>query len=47
MSGSEPRFQGTPTLLEGLDGKVRLVRNRMGPPRDCTVAVRWLSASAA
>ncbi len=46
MSGSEPRFQGVPTLLEGLDGEVRLVRNRMGP-HDCAVAVRWLSASAA
>ncbi len=46
MSGAEPRFQGTPALLEGLDGKVQLVRNRMGP-HDCTVAVRWQSASAA
>jgi hypothetical protein len=46
MSGAEPRFQGTPTLLEGLDGKVQLVRNRMGP-HDCAVAVRWQSASAA
>ena len=46
MSGAEPRFQGTPTLLEGLDGKVRLVRNRMGP-HDCAIAVRWQSASAA
>jgi hypothetical protein len=46
MSGAEPRFQGTPTLLEGLEGKVQLVRNRMGPHR-CSVAVRWQSASAA
>jgi hypothetical protein len=46
MSGAKPRFQGTPTLLEGLDGKVQLVRNRMGP-HDCAVAVRWQSASAA
>ena len=46
MSGARPRFQGTPTLLEGLDGKVQLVRNRMGP-HDCAVAVRWQSASAA
>jgi hypothetical protein len=46
MSGAEPRFQGVPALLEGLDGKVQLVRNRMGP-HDCTVAVRWQSASAA
>jgi hypothetical protein len=46
MSSAEPRFQGTPTLLEGLDGKVQLVRNRMGP-HHCAVAVRWQSASAA
>jgi len=46
MSGAKPRFQGAPTLLEGLDGKVQLVRNRMGP-HDCAVAVRWQSASAA
>jgi hypothetical protein len=46
MSGAEPRFQGAPTLLEGLDGKVQLVRNRTGP-HDCAVAVRWQSASAA
>jgi len=46
MSGAEPRFRGTPALLEGLDGKVRLVRNRMGP-HDCAVAVRWQSARAA
>ena len=46
MSGSEPRFRGAPSLLEGLDGKVRLARNRMGS-HDRAVAVRWLSASAA
>jgi hypothetical protein len=46
MSGAKPCFQGTPALLEGLDGRVRLVRNRMGP-HDCAVAVRWQSASAA
>jgi hypothetical protein len=46
MSGSEPRFRGAPSLLEGLDGKVQLVRNRMGS-HDLAVAVRWLSASAA
>ncbi len=46
MSGAKPRFQGTPTLLEGFDGRVQLVRNRMGP-HDCAVAVRWQSASAA
>ena len=46
MSGAKPRFQGTPTLLEGFDGKIQLVRNRMGP-HDCAVAVRWQSASAA
>ena len=46
MSGAEPRFQGAPALLEGLDGTVQLVRNRMGP-HDCAVAVRWQSASAA
>ena len=46
MSGAKPRFQGTPTLLEGLDGRVQLVRNRMGP-HDCAVAVRWQSANAA
>ena len=46
MSSAEPRFQGAPTLLEGLDGKVQLVRNRTGP-RDCAVTVRWQGASAA
>jgi hypothetical protein len=46
MSSAEPRFQGTPTLLEGLDGKIQLVRNRMGP-HERAVAVRWQSASAA
>jgi hypothetical protein len=46
MSGAEPRFQGVPTLLEGLEGRVRLVRNRTGP-HDRAVAVRWQSASAA
>jgi hypothetical protein len=46
MSGAEPCFQDAPTLLEGLDGRVQLVRNRMGP-HDCTVAVRWKSANAA
>ena len=35
-----------PAPLEGLDGKVQLARNRMGP-RDCAVAVRWQSANAA
>ena len=42
MSGAEPRFQGAPALLEGLDGKIQLVRNRMGPHR-CAVTVRWRS----
>jgi hypothetical protein len=46
MSGAEPSFQGAPALLEGLDGKIQLVRNRMGPHR-CAVTVRWQSASAA
>jgi RecA/RadA recombinase len=46
MSEANPRFQGTPTLLEGLDGRVQLVRNRMGP-HDCAVTVRWQSARAA
>ena len=46
MNEAKPRFQGTPALLEGLDGKVQLVRNRLGP-HDCAVAVRWQSASAA
>ena len=46
MSDAEPRFRGAPSLLEGLEGRVQLIRNRTGP-HECAVAVRWQSASAA
>ncbi len=35
-----PRFTGTPPLLEGLEGEVHIVRNRLGPQLS-RVPVRW------
>jgi hypothetical protein len=46
MKNAQPHFRGSPSLLEGLEGRVQLVRNRTGP-HECAVAVRWQSASAA
>ena len=37
-----PRFTGTPSLLEGLESEVRVVRNRLGPHVTCA-PVRWPS----
>ncbi len=31
LDPARARFAGTPALLEGLDGRLRLVRNRLGP----------------
>lgn len=46
MKHAQPHFRGTPSLLESLEARVRLARNRTGP-HECAVAVRWQSASAA
>ena len=40
MGPPRPRFTGTPPLLEGLEGEIHLVRNRIGPQASLA-SVRW------